>query len=103
MLVCVGCGYLQSRRYEEAKVMRAKVDCVALAAQVENYYTRTGNYPGSIAELARDQPNGGAPLVPADKVNDPWGKPYQLDITGVKVCVFTTTPEGVKISNLDTK
>src|SRR3954465_4437804 len=93
MLAGVG-GFYLFQRYEEAKVGRAKTDCQALAEEVEIFKLNNETYPQSIDSLAQAQPNGGDPLVPADKLRDPWGKPYQIDAAGLKARVFTTSPKG---------
>jgi len=102
MLAGVG-GYYLLARYEEAKVSKAKIDCKGLAEQVEMFKLNNDQPPGSIQALTQAQPNGGEPLVPPEKVNDPWGKPYQIDASGPKARVFTTTPKGITVSNLDTR
>jgi hypothetical protein len=68
------------------KVERALADCVALAARVEKYRVDHGD-PSSLQDLVT---NG---AIPADKLNDPWGKPYQLDLNGRKARVFTVSPK----------
>src|SRR5947209_17328151 len=68
MLAGVG-GYYLFQRYEEAKIGRAKIDARALAEQVEIYKTMNdGASPPSIDALTTTQPNGGAPLVPPEKI-----------------------------------
>lgn len=103
MLAGVG-GYYLIQRYEESKISRAKIDAEALSSQIETYKLNNGDYPASIEALAQPQPNGGSPLVPPDKIRDPWGKPYQIDPTGQrnggnKADVLTTTPKGQVIGN----
>jgi hypothetical protein len=102
MLAGVG-GYYLLQRYEDAKVIRAKIDCESLASQVELYKLSNGQYPGSIEMLAQPQ-GGGSALVPLDKTKDPWGKPYQIDPNGahnggMKADVFTITPKGQTVGN----
>jgi general secretion pathway protein G len=99
MLAGVG-GYYLFQRYEEAKVGVARTDAKALAEQVEIYkLNNDGASPASIEALATTQPNGGAPLVPAEKVRDPWNQLYQIDSSGLKARVFTTSPSGVVIDS----
>jgi hypothetical protein len=99
MLAGVG-GYYLFQRYEEAKLSRAKIDATALAEQVEIYkLNNDGAAPASIDALANTQPNGGAPLVPAEKLRDPWGQLYQVDSSGIKARVFTTAPSGQVIDS----
>ena len=103
MLAGIG-GYYVLQRYEEAKVSKAKADCLALSEAVEQYKLNNGDYPGSIDALAQPQPNGGPAFVPADKTRDPWGKPYVIDPSGshnggLKADVYTTSPRGQVIGN----
>jgi general secretion pathway protein G len=103
MLAGVG-GYYLLQRYEESKISRAKIDAATLSEQVEYYKLQNHEYPASIEALTLPQPNGGTPLVPPDKVRDPWGKPYQINAAGPnnggnKADVFTTTPKGQTIGN----
>jgi len=102
MLAGIG-GYYLFARYEEAKLGKAKADCHSLAEQVEIYKLNNDAYPGSIEALTTAQPNGGDPLVPGDKVRDPWGKLYQIDGSGLKARVYTTGPKGQVIDNLSAK
>jgi general secretion pathway protein G len=98
MLAGVG-GYYLLQRYEEAKISTAKIEARGLAQQCETFKLNNGDYPSSIEQLAQQQPNGGAPMVPADKIMDPWGKPYQVTSDGLHAVVVTTAPNGVQISS----
>jgi len=105
MLAGVG-GYFLLQRYEEAKASTAKIDCKGLATLVKQYYVSHQGYPNSISDLAAP-PAGGDPYAPIDKLKDPWGNFYQMQIgqdpgTGTdQVEVYTTTPKGARISNLN--
>jgi hypothetical protein len=70
------------RRHREAMMERAKVDAEGLSGQVEIYKLNNGNYPATISALAEKQPGGRLPLIPKDKVRDPWGREYKLDPAG---------------------
>jgi general secretion pathway protein G len=103
MLAGVG-GYYVLQSYEEAKLSRAKIDAEGLSNKVEEYKLKNGDYPATIDALTQPQPGGGGPLVPPDKIRDPWGKAYQLDPSGQhnggnKADVFTTSPKGQIIGN----
>jgi general secretion pathway protein G len=103
MLAGVG-GYYVLQSYEEAKLSRAKIDAEGLSSKVEEYKLKNDQYPATIEALTQQQPAGGGPLVPADKIRDPWGKVYQLDPSGqhnggMKADVFTTSPKGQIIGN----
>src|SRR6516225_672015 len=78
MLAGVG-GYYLLQRYEDSKVSRAKIDCEALSSAIEQYKLNNDQYPNSVQQLSQQQPNGMSPLVPPDKIKDPWGKEYQID------------------------
>src|SRR4051812_11985757 len=67
MLAGVG-GFYLFQRYDEAKVGKAKADCQALAQQVEIFKLNNETSPPNIEALAAQQPNGGDPLAPADKL-----------------------------------
>ncbi len=98
MLAGVG-GYYLLQRYEEAKVSRAKIDVKQLAEQAKIYKLNNDQTPPDIASLTQPQPNGSSALVPPDKVNDPWNKPYQLREEGGEIVVSTTSPTGVPIAS----
>ncbi len=91
MLAGVG-GYYLFQQYEGAKDKRAFTDCVALAAEVEKYRVDHGD-PASLQDLVA---NG---AVPADKVKNPWGQDYTLDLSGRKARVFTQSPKGKLIES----
>jgi general secretion pathway protein G len=103
MLAGVG-GYYFMKQYEDSKISRAKIDCEGLSTLCETFKLNNNQYPTSIDQLSQPQPNGGSALSPADKLRDPWGKPYQVDGNGArnggnKCDVFTTTPAGVIVGN----
>jgi hypothetical protein len=70
------------RRFRESMKARARIDVEALSSLVEAYKLNNGDYPADLAALAKKQPSGGAPLVPKDRLRDPWGRAYQLDPAG---------------------
>jgi len=103
MLAGLG-GYYVVQQYEDAKVSTAKIQASTLSEKAETYKVNNGDYPPSLDALAQPQPNGGSPLVPPDKLRDPWGRPFQFDPAGarnggLKADVFTTTPRGVTVGN----
>jgi general secretion pathway protein G len=103
MLAGVG-GYYLLQRYEEAKLSRAKIDAESLSNLVEQFKLNNNEYPGTIQALTTQQPLGGSAMAPADKVIDPWGKPYTVDPSGqhnsgLKADVYTTSPKGQLIGN----
>jgi general secretion pathway protein G len=98
MLAGVG-GYYLLQRYEEAKVSRAKIDCKQIAEQAKIYRLNNDQNPPDVASLTQQQPNGSTPLVPPDKVLDPWNKQYQLREENGEIVIFTTSPTGVPIAS----
>jgi general secretion pathway protein G len=66
------------------KKKNARIDVDALSNQLQVYKLNNGKYPKSIKALAEKQPNGGAPLIPQEKLDDPWGRPYEYDPKGTK-------------------
>jgi general secretion pathway protein G len=104
MLAGAGVYYFVNQ-LDDSKVSRAKLDCQGLAQRCEEFYTKHGRYPASIEELTQ-QVDGMSPLVPADKITDPWGNKYQLeppqDEAAKRVVVYTQY-KGQKVSNLDVK
>jgi hypothetical protein len=96
-------SYSQFGQYEQAKITRAKSDCSALVKAANIYAMINEHFPSSIDQLTQRQPNGAPPLVSPEKVRDPWGNFYMIEDDGMKVRVYTRTPQGVIISNLDTK
>jgi len=106
MLAGVG-GYYFVQRLDDSKIDRAKIDCQGLATQAEIYRTDNGEAPASLEVLTQPQQSGKGALVPPEKLRDPWGGTYQItveDNNGTPVTVvFTNSPKGQRISNLDVK
>jgi general secretion pathway protein G len=98
-LVAGWVGFPLVSHYEECKISTARINSQVLADAVEQYKANNGQYPASIEQLTEMQPNGQDPLVPREKIIDPWGKPYHLDPRGLRAKVSTTTPRGVGISS----
>ena len=105
IVILAGAGsYYVYQRYEEAKISRAKMDAAKLAGYLEQYrLANDGQYPATIEGLATTQPNGGEPFATPAEVRDPWGKLYQLDVSGSRARVLTTTPKGVTIDSAAVK
>ncbi len=104
MLAGVG-GYYVMQQYEGSKVSKAKIDAKGLAQQVEMFNIKHDRLPTSIQELTQNV-NGVPPLVPADKVIDPWGKPYELEVqddAGSQRIVVFSMGSGQRVSNLENK
>src|SRR5207249_1429539 len=91
-----------ARDEEKAKVTRAAVE--AVSAAVETYKLNNGEYPKQLKDLAAPQPNGGAALLPAKALLDPWKRTYRYDPAGkrngrLKADVWTVTPAKKVIGN----
>jgi hypothetical protein len=71
-------------RFRESQETRALIDVQSLSAQCETFKLNNGQYPSKIEELGQKQPGGGAALVPADRLRDPWGQLYRIDGAGTK-------------------
>lgn len=71
------------------------------AAYVNSYLALVGDYPSSLNDL-QSPPKGVPPFVnKSSDLNDPWGKPYQYSIQSGGFELWTTTPEGKRLSNKD--
>jgi hypothetical protein len=64
---------------DQNKLQRAKLDVKSLQTALTAYLTINGAYPESLADLSRRQPKGGAALLKAEGLTDPWNRPYQYD------------------------
>src|SRR2546430_188386 len=72
MLAGVG-GYYIMQQYDQSKVNTAKIEAKGLAQQVEIFKTKHDRLPNmpSLQELSQNI-DGVPPLVPADKLKDPF-------------------------------
>ena len=99
-----------TRNLDDAKKSQAHLKAKAIATAMEAYYIspNSGNtYPATIGDLVRPSWGGSSFLndPDADRL-DPWGKEFQIQQTAAadgasqgKPLVFTTSPDGVPISN----
>lgn len=70
-------------------------------AYINSYLALVGEYPKSLNDL-QSPPDGVPPFVnKASDLNDPWKKPYQYTMQTAGFELWTTTPEGKRISNKD--
>jgi hypothetical protein len=69
---------------EKVKITVARLGVVTLTQVLEVYKVKHGEYPATLTALAEKQPDGGPALVPADKLNDPWGRAYLYNPVGPK-------------------
>src|SRR5262245_24872074 len=98
MLAGIG-SYFVFQRWEEARVSSAKVAAKKIADNVQLFEVKNGQPPHSLEDLIAPQGDNGDPLMTKDECVDPWGKPFQFEITtdgnGTKrVVVRTTGPKG---------
>jgi hypothetical protein len=92
--------------FNKSKDGIARAKAANLEKAITAYYKDNDTYPdpNNLMVLTQKTPNGG-PYIEEDGLLDPWGKPFQVDITGKmhhngsKPDVFTTTPEGKTIGN----
>jgi hypothetical protein len=70
---------LQLAALGNARRARAQVDVRTLTTAVEAYFIKNADYPNSLAELTRKQPDGGRPFLEPKSLLDPWGRPYGYD------------------------
>ena len=70
-------------------------------AYVNSYLALVGNYPATLNDLL-SPPSGVTPFVnKASDLNDPWGKQYQYALQANSFELWTTNPEGKRLSNKD--
>ena len=68
-------------------------------AYVNSYLALVGEYPKTLSDL-QSPPSGVPPFVnKASDLNDPWGKPYQYTLQASNFELWTTDPDGKRISN----
>jgi hypothetical protein len=89
----------ESRKREAEREARAKIDVRQIAEQAKIYRLNNDVFPTDVAMLTRKQPEGGAPLMPPERAQDPWGKPYQIAEVDGDVVVSTRTPAGKVIDS----
>ncbi len=104
MLAGVG-GYYFMQQYEDAKVSKAKADCMGLSTQVETFKLNTGNYPTSLEQLTQPSPSRRVRIRLAGCDQGSLGRscissiPTDAHHNGNKADVFTVTPKGVTVGN----
>jgi hypothetical protein len=95
-------GVFGPRFLEDAKVVRAKADVVALTKAVGEFHRLTGVYPDSLEALTH--PREGKTLVEAEALLSPWGWPYQYDLSGPRnqgnrPDIWIQAPDGEVLGN----
>jgi len=69
-------GFVAMNHLENAKKDLAKTNVLALDQEVGIYRTRHGDYPPDLNVLTQVDAQGGAATLTADRLLDPWGRPY---------------------------
>ncbi|MBI1917870.1 MAG: type II secretion system protein GspG [Planctomycetes bacterium] len=103
ILAGVGTFYILPQ-FGKAKEDTARIKAYNVAKALTAFYKdHDGNWPGSIEALTVKDEYGG-PYIGAEGLTDPWGKTYQIDISGqnhngAEPDVFTTSPDGKVLGN----
>src|SRR5262245_15451776 len=92
-------------RLQESKEKIAYTRVKELTSACNMFELNNGQRPQALEQLTLSpQPNGSRRLVDLDAIIDPWGHPYQYDMTGAKnqgdrPDIWCVTPEGKFIGN----
>lgn len=98
-------GYLYMQRLDESRVNTAKAQVKVIEKAIDTYrLNNDGALPPTLEALTIQQPLGGAPIMEADKIYDPWKKPYGYDANGtrnggLKADVWAELPTGETVGN----
>src|SRR5262245_32376638 len=84
-------------QFGRSKETRAKLGAHNLEKALTVYFVDHQQFPADLAALTQKDDRGG-PYIDAEGLLDPWGKQYQVDVTGrqhngVKPDVWTISPE----------
>ncbi len=66
---------------DKAMTTKARADIATLGQAMEMYRLDNMRYPPSLEALAQPRPSGGGAYV-RSLPEDPWGRPYQLNVPG---------------------
>ncbi len=102
ILAGVGTFYILPQ-FSKAKDDIAKTRAHNVANALKAYYLHHDTYPSDLSALCQKTDEGG-PYIGQDGLLDPWGKQYQIDVSGqhhngAEPDVFTTSPEGKMLGN----
>ncbi len=97
-------GYYYLQHLDEAKVSAAKLQVKVLTQAAEAYYTKTGEWPPSLATLTQRSEDGGRPLLDPDALVTPWKTAYGYDANGQqnggnKPDIWADIPKGGRVGN----
>ncbi|MFO0981920.1 MAG: S46 family peptidase [Planctomycetota bacterium] len=82
-------------KYEEAHRLAAKARCLEIEDAVQRYRLLHGALPDSLAALSTaDALNHDQPWIEADRLLDPWGNAFVLQLDGRKVTVLSYGADG---------
>ena len=87
VLLASGVTIYATKRVEEAKITRAKMDVEQLGTAIDIYYLHNSGYPAQLDDLrtkpsGQDLPNWNGPYVQKPVPNDPWNRPYVYVVPG---------------------
>lgn len=105
IVILAGVGvYALMPQLDQAKERIAKAQIEGLSGAAQIYKINNDDFPASLDLLAMQQPNGGPPLITADKLLDPWGQPYNYNPLGtnnggMKPDIWIQRPDGRQIGN----
>jgi len=76
-----------TKRVEEAKTTRAKLDVEQLGTAIDIFYLQNGGYAAQLDDLrtkpsGQDLPNWNGPYIQKPVPNDPWNRPYVYVVPG---------------------
>lgn len=95
-----------SRKTEESKEDRARIEVRTISKTCQTFRLRYGRLPTTLAELAGEAPDGGAPYLEGDSLVDPWGREYLYDASGTRIAksgepdVWTLGPDPTNASGI---
>jgi len=87
-------------RPEQARKQKALVQIESLETACKLFKLDTGNYPSSLDALISGAGRKGGYLEKGKLPKDPWGNDFQYSQAGSDVEIWTTSTDGIKISNL---
>jgi general secretion pathway protein G len=69
-------------RLDEAKVSRARIDCVQWSKAAEMYKLKYGDWPPNLEALTQPGQDGTQAFMEAKNLLDPWGRQYMYQNPG---------------------
>jgi hypothetical protein len=80
LLCVVGCP---PRLHGDSNIKKAKTDLLTLEKAILTYKAMYGAWPDSLQSMAKPDSSGRVGLIKDNLLVDPWGRPYQFDVTQV--------------------